>query len=169
MLVECSGTQRGALTEILSVQRELRKSSAQARSSSREDHILQWLAVDEAVDVVCPLAPTPRHHPPGPTRTMWCHQDVRQLVEGMTRWPALRFGRIRVLPPHIQRRSANPAISQRGVNGILIDWRAARDFDEERRALYHRQATRIDQPFCFRSECPAQHDEITSREHLVEF
>src|SRR3984893_7111562 len=52
-----------------------------ARSSSREDHILQWLAADEAVDVVCHLAPAPRHHPSGPTRAMWGHQDVRQLVE----------------------------------------------------------------------------------------
>ena len=66
---------------------------------------------------------------------MWGHQDIWQLVEGMTRWPALRFGRVQVLPPHIQRRSANPSVAQRGVNGILIDDRAARNVDEKRVSL----------------------------------
>jgi len=97
------------------------------QSSGREDDILQRLAENEAVNVVGHLAPTPRHHSSGSARAMRGHQDVRQLVKGMTRWPAVRLGLIRVLPPHIQRRSANPSVAQRGVNGILIDDRAARN------------------------------------------
>jgi hypothetical protein len=65
---------------------------------------------------------------------------------------------------HTQRRSANPAAAQRGINGIFIDDRAARDVIKERQALHQREAMRIDQPFGLRTECPAQHGEITSRE-----
>jgi len=100
------------------------------QSSGREDDILQRLAENEAVNVVRHLAPTPRHHSSGSARAMRGHQDVRQLVKGMTRWPAVRLALIRVLPPHIQRRSANPSVAQRGVNGVLIDDRATRDVDE---------------------------------------
>ena len=95
------------------------------------------------------------------------HDDVRQFVKGMSRRAAFRLGRIRILPPHIERGSANPAVAQRGVDGVLIDDRAARDVDQERRRLHQRKPARVDQTFRLRAERCAQRDEITDRKHPI--
>jgi len=44
---------------------------------------------------------------------------------------AFRLGRIRILPPNIQRRAADLAVPQRGVNRVFIEYGAARDIDED--------------------------------------
>ncbi len=86
----------------------------------------------------------------------------------MARRPALRLGRARVLPPDIERRSADGAVAQRGVNSVLVEDRAASNVDEEGRALHQRETPPIDQPLGLRAERGAQHDGIAFRQHLVE-
>src|SRR5947207_2461637 len=76
--------------------------------------------------------PAPAHHALGPARTVRRDDDVRQLVERVTRAAPVGLGRGRVLPPHVERGAADLALAQRGIDRILLDDLAARDVDQGR-------------------------------------
>ena len=94
--------------------------------------LISAVAAREAADVFGDLVPAPPHHAAGPAGIVRRHDDVRQLVERVARAAAVRLGVGRVLPPDIDRRAAEPAVAQRGIQRVLVDHRAARDVDQER-------------------------------------
>src|SRR5436190_9069716 len=89
-------------------------------------------------------------------------------MKWVARWAALRFGRIRILPPDIDRRAADRAGAQRGIKGVLIDDRATRDVDEKRRALHQSEPAGIDQPLGLGAERGADRHRVAERQHLIE-
>jgi hypothetical protein len=54
-------------------------------------------------------------------RTMWRDQHVRQFMEGLPRWSAVRLGLGWVLPPDIERGASEMTAFQRGILRILVD------------------------------------------------
>src|SRR5712691_10917283 len=145
-----------------------RKRAFIAKSSGGGDHIDQRRAADAAADIVGDLVPAPPHHALGPARIVRRHDDVGQFVKRGTRAAPRGLSRIGILPPDIERRAADCAVAQRGIDRILVDHLAARDVDEERCRLHQREAACIDQPGGLGAERGAQRHGVAFGQHAVE-
>src|SRR5438105_3112402 len=145
-----------------------RKRAFIAKSSKGGDDIDQFLAAYEAGEVVGDLVPAAAHHAPGPAGIVWRHDDVRQFVERMARAAPVRLGRVRVLPPDVERGTANDPLAQSRVERILLDHRAARDADQNGGRLHQPEAARVDQPRRLGAERGAHRHGVALWQHIVE-
>src|SRR5579863_6493918 len=77
--------------------------------SSGGDQVDEAVAAHEAADIVGDLVPAATHHAAGPARIVRRDDDVGQLVKRVARAAPVGLVGARILPPHIDRRAAEPA------------------------------------------------------------